>query len=80
MAFYYSPVPGYAYDSVDYALFTLPFGDVIKGSSALTDESVEIPDLDTLDDEARTQPPTYVPNRNMMMLSIAAAYAESTGS
>lgn len=31
MAFYYSPVPGTAYDSVDYALFSLPFGDVIKG-------------------------------------------------
>ena len=31
MAFYYSPAPGSAYDSVDYALFTLPFGDVIKG-------------------------------------------------
>jgi ubiquinol-cytochrome c reductase cytochrome b subunit len=31
MAFYYSPVPGYAYDSVDYALFSLPFGDAIKG-------------------------------------------------
>ncbi len=31
MAFYFSPAPGSAYDSVDYALFTLPFGDVIKG-------------------------------------------------
>jgi ubiquinol-cytochrome c reductase cytochrome b subunit len=31
MAFYYSPVPGTAYDSVDYAMFSLPFGDVIKG-------------------------------------------------
>jgi ubiquinol-cytochrome c reductase cytochrome b subunit len=31
MAFYYSPVPGTAYDSVDFALFTLPFGDIIKG-------------------------------------------------
>ena len=31
MAFYYSPVPGVAYDSVDYAMFSLPFGDVIKG-------------------------------------------------
>ncbi|MFC1799106.1 cytochrome b N-terminal domain-containing protein, partial [Thermodesulfobacteriota bacterium] len=31
MAFYYSPVPGTAYDSVDYALYSLPFGDVIKG-------------------------------------------------
>lgn len=31
MAFYYSPAPGFAYDSVDYALFTVPFGDIIKG-------------------------------------------------
>jgi ubiquinol-cytochrome c reductase cytochrome b subunit len=31
MAFYYSPAPGAAYDSVDYALFSVPFGDVIKG-------------------------------------------------
>ncbi len=31
MAFYYSPVPGSAFDSVDYAQFTLPFGDVIRG-------------------------------------------------
>ena len=31
MALYYSPAPGSAYDSVDYALFTVPFGDVIKG-------------------------------------------------
>jgi ubiquinol-cytochrome c reductase cytochrome b subunit len=31
MAFYYSPVPGAAYDSVDFALFSVPFGDVIKG-------------------------------------------------
>ena len=31
MAFYYSPAPGSAYDSVDYAQFTLPFGDLIRG-------------------------------------------------
>ena len=31
MAFYYSPAPGTAYDSVDYALYTVPFGNVIKG-------------------------------------------------
>jgi len=31
LAFYYSPAPGAAYDSVDYALFTLPFGLIIKG-------------------------------------------------
>jgi ubiquinol-cytochrome c reductase cytochrome b subunit len=31
MTFYYSPAPGFAYDSVDYAQFTLPFGDMIRG-------------------------------------------------
>ena len=31
MAFYYSPAPGSAYDSVDYAVFTVPFGGFIKG-------------------------------------------------
>lgn len=31
MAFYYSPVPGTAYDSVDFALFNIPFGSVVKG-------------------------------------------------
>lgn len=31
MAFYYSPVPGAAYDSVDYSTFNLPFGGVIRG-------------------------------------------------
>lgn len=31
MAFYYSPAPGAAYDSVDYAQFNVPFGDVVRG-------------------------------------------------
>jgi ubiquinol-cytochrome c reductase cytochrome b subunit len=31
MVFYYSPVPGTAYDSVDYAQFNVPFGDVVRG-------------------------------------------------
>ena len=31
LAFYYTPSPGSAYDSVDFAMFNLPFGDVIKG-------------------------------------------------
>ena len=32
MAFYYSPVPGTAYDSVDFALFNIPFGSIVKGT------------------------------------------------
>ena len=31
MAFYYTPAPGVSYDSVDFAMFDLPFGEVIKG-------------------------------------------------
>jgi len=31
MAFYYTPVPGVSYDSVDFAMFDLPFGEIIKG-------------------------------------------------
>lgn len=31
MAFYYSPAPGFAYDSVDFALYSVPFGAIIKG-------------------------------------------------
>jgi ubiquinol-cytochrome c reductase cytochrome b subunit len=31
MSLYYSPTPGVAYDSVDYAQFSLPFGEVVRG-------------------------------------------------
>lgn len=31
MTFYYSPAPGIAYDSVDYAQFRLPFGVLVRG-------------------------------------------------
>lgn len=53
--------------------------ELIEGTSALTDDSIEVPTLDSLSDEDLRQPPTYVPNRNMIMLSLAAAYAESQG-
>lgn len=50
--------------------------DFLQGS-ALTDKNIKIPELKTLNTKERQQPPTYVPNRNMVMLSIAASYAES---
>ena len=31
MAFYYSPMPGAAYDSVDYAQFSVSLGDLVRG-------------------------------------------------
>lgn len=46
-------------------------------SSALIRGGAEIPDLQELGPAEREQPPTYVPNRNMIMLSIAAAAAEA---
>ncbi len=54
-------------------------GALTQGASALTDAAIEIPDLAALDQQELDQPPTYVPNRNMVMLSVAAAYAESRG-
>jgi len=53
-------------------------GPLLKGS-ALTDDSVAVPALAGLNKAQLAQPPTYVPNRNMMLLSIAAAFAESRG-
>lgn len=44
---------------------------------ALLDPEVDVPDLAGLDRDARSHPPTYVPNRNMILLAIAAAFAET---
>lgn len=47
------------------------------GGSSLTDSSMEVEDGDV----SRTDiPPTYVPARNMVFLSVAASYAEAIGS
>ncbi|OYD07453.1 7-cyano-7-deazaguanine synthase QueC [Paludifilum halophilum] len=45
------------------------------GGSALTDSSMEVP----TDGAEETIPDTYVPARNMIFLSLAAAYAEVIG-
>ncbi len=53
-----------------------PLQSVFAGSALIT-ESVAIPDVETVMGDP--QPPTYVPNRNMIFLALAAAYAESLG-
>lgn len=55
------------------------FGDLTAGISGLTDPAVPVPDLTMLAEADRRQPPTYVPNRNMVLLAVAAAHAESVG-
>ncbi len=55
------------------------FGEMIHGSSALTDVDLAVPDLDSVDEEHLDQPITYVPHRNLVMLSLTASYAEALG-
>lgn len=51
--------------------------EISLGFSANVDENIPVPDIkEVLGDP---QPKTYVPNRNMILLSIAAAYAETRG-
>jgi 7-cyano-7-deazaguanine synthase len=53
------------------------FGDMTRQGSVLTDKTREVPALAAIAQDERNQPPTYVPNRNMVLLSLAAAYAEA---
>jgi len=64
-----------AYDVVDMSFFSA----LTPGGSALTDGRIGVPRLADLAASQLSQPPTYVPNRNMMLLSVAAAYAETRG-
>jgi 7-cyano-7-deazaguanine synthase len=52
-------------------------GDIGQGFSANLDKNMDMPTIrDVLGDP---RPKTYVPNRNMILMSIAAAYAEVEG-
>ena len=55
------------------------FPDLIAGGSALTDAAIPVPALAALTPAQRVQPPTYVPNRNLILLALAAAAAEAAG-
>jgi 7-cyano-7-deazaguanine synthase len=54
-------------------------GPLLKGGSSLIAGGAAVPDLDALTEAQLAQPPTYVPNRNMMLLSMAGAFAEAEG-
>ncbi|MCF7855470.1 MAG: 7-cyano-7-deazaguanine synthase QueC [Candidatus Pacebacteria bacterium] len=53
------------------------FEEVIGGASSLVAGGERVPSLNELKETEHDQPPTYVPNRNMILLSLAAAFAES---
>jgi len=50
-------------------------GDISQGFSANVDTGMAMPTIEDVIGDPR--PSTYVPNRNMILLSIAAAYAET---
>lgn len=52
---------------------------LIGRSSALTSRFKPVPDYDAIQPAELSQPPTYVPNRNMILLALAGAHAEALG-
>ncbi len=53
--------------------------ELVSAGTTLVRGGGDVPDLAALDPSTLDQPPTYVPNRNLILLSIAAAYAEAHG-
>jgi len=53
--------------------------DITEGASALTDPAISVPSLNEIPESDRQQPVTYVPNRNMIFISLGCALAESVG-
>lgn len=52
---------------------------LLDGATTLVEGGDGVPDLGDIASNELDQPPTYVPNRNMILLSLAAAYAEAHG-
>lgn len=65
-------------DVHEYHVVDLSFlAELVREGTSLVNGGAQVPDLNALAAADRAQPPTYVPNRNMTLLSIAAAYAEA---
>lgn len=63
------------YRVMEHRIVELPFLRTI-GGSALTDDALAVPMTGLVEDQI---PVTYVPARNLIFLSVAAAYAETLG-
>ena len=69
-----------ALGAAEYKLIDLGFvAGLVEGGTSLVRGGQNVPDLAELSETELDQPPTYVPNRNMMLLSAAVAYAEARG-
>ena len=61
--------------SIKHSIIDISFLSLIgKGFSANTDKDLPMPTI--MDVIGNPQPPTYVPNRNMILMSVAASFAE----
>ncbi|NBW56616.1 7-cyano-7-deazaguanine synthase QueC [bacterium] len=61
----------------DWQTIDVSFIRKLAPTSSLTNDEIDTPDIREIAGEA--QPKSYVPNRNMIFLSIAASYAEAVG-
>ncbi len=69
-----------ALGAAEYRAIDLGFvAGLVEGGTTLVEGGEDVPDLAELGESDLDQPPTYVPNRNMMLLSVAVAYAEARG-
>ncbi|MCC6696791.1 MAG: 7-cyano-7-deazaguanine synthase QueC [Candidatus Hydrogenedentes bacterium] len=69
-----------AVDAETHRIIDISFmGGLVRGASALIAGGKSVPEFKDLAAGDLDQPPTYVPNRNMILLSIAAAHAEAQG-
>jgi 7-cyano-7-deazaguanine synthase len=63
--------------NIHHRVLDVKFLRELAPTSSLTNDDIPTPDVAEIMGEA--QPKTYVPNRNMMFLSICAAHAEAVG-
>ncbi len=53
--------------------------ELLGNSTALTSKTIKIPEMASIPQKSLVQPPTYVPHRNLILLALAASYAEANG-
>jgi 7-cyano-7-deazaguanine synthase len=73
----YAKVQAELLGCTDHLVLDLSLLRPLFAGSALVSDELDVPHVDTVMGDP--QPATYVPNRNMIFLALAAAYAETNG-